>query len=332
MGSDGTAPAPAGRRLTKLMTAVVVIGLIGLLAWVAVIHRRQSRCLQLMDKLRGDAWEEAAVEIKELGILPMPYLSRVFFYDEEPQVRLRAGEVILDLIIQEKKSVSPPDLEKWQNRARDYASSELLSKTLRDEYPPVRAMAAKIAEEIGTEGDFQVKRLAVRNEAEKLLQDLRTAEGETLEAAKRALRAEGMSEFAMPMLVGVMALEDEPRQARETAAQIIYDLLKGEYIASPRSELASFIGIRRAGVMVSLLISDVPFVAETLSLSPHIERVKIDAMRAALSKATAPEDRKLLVEKYRDWIVDVEAGGRQIPLEIEQAAAGGGGSKGSHSH
>jgi len=294
------------KKATLLLSAFTAI----LLIHVGLKIAEQEKCEAIVEDLAGSDYKTAQQEAVARGETAMPYLSRAFYYDLDPKVRIRAGEAVLASLEELEKQAPTREEERaeWQEHMRVVAESDMTSKALRDEKPEVRKIAAEITRIIGFEHEIEEGRFERWQNMDKLIHKLRQVATAMAQEITR-LRAEAekkldepgadeaqvqselrrdiaevidpimqewhvdhvVGEFGNSVLVGIIA--DAPSPAMRTVAtEMLLEMLAAAYRADDREEMIKLVGHRRLRILLDLLAQDVPHVEALLSFSPHINR------------------------------------------------------------
>lgn len=287
------------RGATFAVAAAFIIGL----AYLGYSFYQQQRMNALMAGLRSNSPEAVATArerlLADIG-RSLPYLCNDLKYAEESATRLRAGQLLLEIV--RKRAAQYGD----QNRGeiRPGIDIERVTAALLDEDPSVRQVAWDILALTGVERTHQQQRLDDMATYEALLTELKTSPGEEKLLDIRDQFVAGGADTA-PYLAGTLF---SPEQAYAERGMGILDAVVTDQLKGASNKRAVLIlGRRRTRLLMERLTdSDPELVAEIrviLMMSGNVTPAFFDQIAAYLKTNPSVQVR---LEYLRNKVRELE--------------------------
>lgn len=241
-------PTPAWQQ--KATTVVYLLAVL-CFAYIGYAYYTQIRLDGLMSDLFSSdksISDKAAAELAaNADALPnlTTSLGRRWFHEE----RMLCAEVILKYLELRAKDAGDLEGEEKQAYLRRGLNLEAVTAALSDESPPVRALALKIVDVVGTSQNYQRTRLEELRTFESLLAKFESGTAAERREAEKTLLNKKIS--ALPYITGILYSHDADYHRRGAAllCEVVQDILRG----SNQSRIVSLLGRRRTGLVMENL-------------------------------------------------------------------------------
>ena len=277
---------------TVLLTVGVVAGVI----YLVIAYRYQADLFTWMEQLASEdpaVVGAASEKLLAAGDHAFPYLSSGLLNNQNAEVRLLCGRILLKAVQKRDRNCSESDESLRHKIVGRNINVEYVSRTLFDESPEVRDVAARIITLVGTRRPHQKRKLADRKRFEEMLVELKNANG-TDRLAELTEQFVDAGVDSVPFLVGTLCSDDP--QYRRRGMEVLEKVVEAQLRGANLKRVVQVLGRRRTQRLLSQLDDTdrmlVKTVRRLLSLSGKVKSEFFDETVSDLRGISRSSERR----------------------------------------